>query len=155
MKMKKGHIILVIILVTVTVLNVVFRLMTGNTKAVDEIQAAAPVFTVRTEEAEIRTLEAYLEVNANIISGHQVAVVPDAAGRLASMRVSLGSTVQRGMLLAEVDPSRPGTVYSMSPVYAPVSGIVVSSPQSVGSTVSTGSVLMTIAVADSIEIEAQ
>jgi RND family efflux transporter MFP subunit len=70
------------------------------------------------------------------------------------MRVSLGSVVQRGALIAEVDPSRPGTVYELSSVYAPVSGMVVSSPQSVGSTVSTGTVLMTIAVANTIEIEA-
>ena len=38
-----------------------------NTAAAQEI--SSNVFTVRTEEAEIRTLKAYLEVNANIVSG--------------------------------------------------------------------------------------
>jgi RND family efflux transporter MFP subunit len=70
------------------------------------------------------------------------------------MRVNLGSVVQRGQLLAEIDPSRPGTDYALSPVYAPVSGTVVSSPQTVGSTVSTATSLMTLAVNGSIEIEA-
>jgi multidrug efflux pump subunit AcrA (membrane-fusion protein) len=114
----------------------------------------ATVFSVRTEDAETRTLQAYIEVNANIISGQQVAVMPDANGRLVSMRIGLGDTVQRGTLIAEVDPSRPGTDYSLSPVYAPVSGIVVSSPLTVGSTISTATPLFTLAINNSIEIEA-
>jgi len=112
------------------------------------------IFTVRTEDAEIRNLQAYIEVNGNIVSEQQVAVVPDSAGRIVSMRVALGSRVQRGSLVAEVDPSRPGAMYSLSPVYAPVSGIVVTSPAAVGSTVSTASTLFTIAVSDNVEIEA-
>ena len=153
MKTKKS---IAVIVVVIAVVLVIFTSMTNGKKTADydPQEAAAPVFTVRTEEAEIRTLQAYLEVNANIVSGHQVAVMPDANGRLVSMRVGLGSTVQRGALIAEVDPSRPGVDYSLSPVYAPVSGTVISSPQPVGSTVSTGTVLMTIAVNDSIEIEA-
>jgi len=123
------------------------------------IMAAAPVstatiFTVRTENAELRTLQTYIEVNANVVSGNQVAVVPDANGRLASMRVGLGTVVQRGELIAEVDPSRPGTVFSMSPVFAPVSGRVVTNPQTVGSMVSTATPLLILAVNGSIEIEA-
>jgi RND family efflux transporter MFP subunit len=80
--------------------------------------------------------------------------MPDAAGKLVSMRVGLGSVVQKGQLIAEVDPSRPGTDYALSPVYAPVAGMVVSNPQTVGSTVSTATSLMTLAVNGSIEIEA-
>jgi len=70
------------------------------------------------------------------------------------MRVGLGSVVQRGEVIAEVDPSRPRTVFSMSPVYAPVSGRVVTTPQTVGSTVSPATPLLTLAVNGSIEIEA-
>ncbi|MDR2739733.1 MAG: efflux RND transporter periplasmic adaptor subunit [Treponema sp.] len=112
------------------------------------------VFAVRTANAERRTLQAYIEVNGNIVSEEQVAVVPDAAGRLVSMKVSLGSPVRKGALVAEVDPSRPGTAYSLSPVYAPVSGTVVSNPLSIGSTVSTGTTLLTLSAAGSVEIEA-
>jgi multidrug efflux pump subunit AcrA (membrane-fusion protein) len=112
------------------------------------------VFAVRTATAERRTLQAYIEVNGNIVSEEQVAVVPDAAGKLVSMKAGLGSLVQKGTLVAEVDPSRPGTVYSLSPVYAPISGTVVSNPLTVGSTVSTGTTLLTLAAAGSVEIEA-
>ena len=129
--------------------------MSGNITGVQPAsKLPSHTFTVRTEEAEIRTLQAYLEVNANIVSANQVAVMPDANGRLVSMLVSLGDYVQRGSIIAEVDPSRPGTEYSLSPVYAPVSGMVVTSPQAAGSTVSTSTVLMTIAVNNSIEVEA-
>jgi multidrug efflux pump subunit AcrA (membrane-fusion protein) len=112
------------------------------------------VFAVRTAMAERRTLQAYIEVNGNIVSEEQVAVVPDAAGKLVSMKVNLGSLVQQGALVAEVDPSRPGTAYSLSPVYAPISGTVVSHPLTIGSTVSTGVTLLTLAAAGSVEIEA-
>ena len=153
--MKTKKTIAVAVLAIALGLVIFTSMTTGKKTGFDNSQIAAPtIFTVRTEEAEIRTLQAYLEVNANVVCGHQVAVMPDANGRLVSMRVSLGSVVQGGELIAEVDPSRPGTAYLLSPVYAPVSGMVVSNPQSVGSTVSTGTMLMTIAVNDSIEIEA-
>ena len=117
-------------------------------------QGQNTVFAVRTADAETRTLQAYIEVNGNIVSEKQVAVVPDVAGKLVSMKVNLGSPVQKGALVAEVDPSRPGTAYSLSPVYAPISGTVVSNPLTIGSTVSTGVTLLTLAAAGSTEIEA-
>jgi multidrug efflux pump subunit AcrA (membrane-fusion protein) len=112
------------------------------------------IFAVRTEYAEIRDLKAYIDVNGNIVSAQQVAVVPDAAGKLVSVKVLLGSAVQKGALLGEVDPSRPGDSYSLSPIYAPVSGTVVSKPLSPGSTVSTNTTVLTLAATGLLEIEA-
>jgi multidrug efflux pump subunit AcrA (membrane-fusion protein) len=117
-------------------------------------QGQDTVFAVRTANAERRTLQAYIEVNGDVVSQERVAVVPDAAGRLVSMKAHLGSPVQKGALVAEVDPSRPGTAYSLSPVYAPISGTVVSHPLTAGSTVSTVTTLLTLAAAGSVEIEA-
>jgi multidrug efflux pump subunit AcrA (membrane-fusion protein) len=119
-----------------------------------QTQERNTVFAVRTAIAERRTLQAYIEVNGNIVSEKQVAVVPDAAGKLVSMKAGLGSAVQKGALVAEVDPSRPGTAYALSPVYAPISGAVVSNPLTIGSTVSTATTLLTLAAAGSTEIEA-
>jgi multidrug efflux pump subunit AcrA (membrane-fusion protein) len=120
----------------------------------EERGADAAVFAVKTEEAVIRSLQAYIEVNGNIVSEEQVTVVPEAGGKLVSMRTSLGAVVRKGDLLAQVDPSKPGAEYFLSPVYAPVSGMVVSNPASVGSTVSTATGLLTIASAGLLEIEA-
>ena len=116
--------------------------------------ASGTVFSVRTAAVERRDVQAYIEVNGNIASDHQVVVMPEAAGKLVSMRVALGSRVAKGALVAEVDPSRPGAQYSLSPVYAPVTGVVVSAPAAAGSTVSTATALFTIAAAETIEIEA-
>jgi multidrug efflux pump subunit AcrA (membrane-fusion protein) len=113
------------------------------------------VFSVRTAGAERRTLQAYIEVNGNVAAGDQIAVLPSMEGKLVSMKAGLGSIVQKDQLLAEVDPSLPGKTYSLSPVYAPISGIVISTPSAEGSTVTKTSSLMTIAVAGSIRIEAQ
>jgi multidrug efflux pump subunit AcrA (membrane-fusion protein) len=112
------------------------------------------VFTVRVEEAQTRSLQVYIEVNGNIRNKEQVTVVPEAAGKLVSMETAIGAMVRKGDILAQVDPSRPGMQYLLSPVYAPVSGTVVSNPVSAGSTVSTATPLMIIAPAGSIEIEA-
>ncbi|MDR3334358.1 MAG: efflux RND transporter periplasmic adaptor subunit [Treponema sp.] len=112
------------------------------------------VFSIRTGEAELRTLQAYIEVNGNIVTEQQVGVAPEVAGKLVSMKVDLGSTVRKGALLAEVDQSKPGMQYTLSPVYAPISGTVITTPVPVGSTVSTTQTLMTLSGTNALELEA-
>jgi multidrug efflux pump subunit AcrA (membrane-fusion protein) len=112
------------------------------------------VFSVWTAEAVRKTLQAYIEINGNIVAEQQVSVVPDAAGKLVSLEAALGSSVRKGQIIAQVDPSRPGTSYSLSPVSAPIAGIVVSGPLAVGSTVTTGTSIMVIAASNAIQIEA-
>jgi multidrug efflux pump subunit AcrA (membrane-fusion protein) len=116
--------------------------------------AADTVFSVRAAKAENRDLQAYLELNGNVVNENQVAVFPDMGGKLVSVRVSLGSRVQKGQVIAEVDPSKPGSSYSLSPVTAPISGTVVGAPLSVGATVSASSAIATIADSRRLEIEA-
>jgi RND family efflux transporter MFP subunit len=113
----------------------------------------ASVFSVRTAAAVRKTMQAYIEINGNIVAEQQVSVVPDAAGKLVSLEATLGSTVRKGQLIAQVDPSRPGASYSLSPVSAPITGIVVSGPAALGSTVTTGTTIMTIAASDAIQME--
>ena len=125
-----------------------------NRPKITEAATTTPTFAVRTEKAEIRTLRSHIEINANIVSGNQLTVVPDVAGKLVSMQVVLGSAVQKGDILAQVDPSRPGAEYALNSVRAPVSGMVISSPIAVGSTVSTNTSLMIIAVNNTVEIDA-
>jgi multidrug efflux pump subunit AcrA (membrane-fusion protein) len=114
----------------------------------------ASMFSVRTVPAARKTLQAYIEINGNIVAEQQVSVVPDTGGKLVSLEVASGSPVRKGQIVAQVDPSRPGTTYSLSPVSAPIAGIVVSGPLAVGSTVTTGTSIMTIAASDAIQIEA-
>jgi multidrug efflux pump subunit AcrA (membrane-fusion protein) len=116
--------------------------------------ATVTVFSVRTAEAVSRDLQAYIEVNGNIVNENQVAVFPDMGGKLVSMGAALGSRVQKGEVIAQVDPSKPGSPYSLSPVIAPVAGMIVSTPPAVGATVSTTGAIVTIAGSQRLEIEA-
>jgi multidrug efflux pump subunit AcrA (membrane-fusion protein) len=113
------------------------------------------VFSVKTEKAVVKTLQAYIEVNGDVVAETNVDVVPDAAGKLVTLKVEVGSTVRKGQLIAEVDPSRPGTAYSLSPVYAPISGTVTSAPLSVGATVSTATMVAAVGVMDKLELKAR
>jgi multidrug efflux pump subunit AcrA (membrane-fusion protein) len=116
--------------------------------------AADTVFSVRAARAENRDLQAYLEVNGNVVNENQVTVFPDMGGKLVSLNAALGSRVRKGQVIAEVDPSKPGSSYSLSPVIAPISGTVVGAPLSVGATVSASSVIVTIADSQRLEVEA-
>jgi multidrug efflux pump subunit AcrA (membrane-fusion protein) len=124
-----------------------------NNKPLTEAETTA-VYSVKTTDAEQRTLRSYLEVNGDIVSERQVRVFPEISGKLASVRVALGSVVWQGDLIAEVDPSRPGVQYQLSPVYAPISGTVSAALLAAGSTVSQGDSIATISVIENLQIEA-
>jgi membrane fusion protein, multidrug efflux system len=111
-----------------------------------------PVYSVKSADVLKQTLNAYLEVNGDIVSAQQADVFPDVSGKLISVLVALGSYVRKGELIAEVDPSRPGTTYMNSPVYAPISGIVCKTPLSSGMTVSANSIITAISVNENLEI---
>ena len=112
----------------------------------------SPVYSVRTANVREQTLYAYLNVNGDIVAAQQADVFPDVSGKLAGVRVSLGSYVRKGDVIAEVDPSRPGADYLNSPVYAPISGIVSKTPLSVGMTVSSNTSITVISASDNLEI---
>jgi multidrug efflux pump subunit AcrA (membrane-fusion protein) len=114
-----------------------------------------PVFSVKTENAGKRTLRAFLEVNGDIVSGQEAGVFPDAAGKLVRVYAALGSQVRKGDVLAEVDPSKPGTSYMSSPVYAPISGTVSKTPLSPGATVSPNTSITTLSETGDLEITAR
>ena len=127
----------------------------GERRGAQTASSAGAVFAVRTGQAKTGDLQAYIEVNGNVVSSSQIAVTPDVTGRIAAVNAGLGQTVRKGFLLAQVDPSRPGSVYELSPVYAPVSGIIVNVEASLGANIATtGQALFTIAADNRVEVEA-
>jgi multidrug efflux pump subunit AcrA (membrane-fusion protein) len=126
-----------------------------ESKSLAESSEPPVIFSVRTEQAEKRTLRAFLEVNGDIVSVQEADVFPDASGKLTRVYVVLGSRVRRGDVIAEVDPSKPGTSYMSSPVHAPISGIVSRTPLSVGATISPNTSVTTLSVIDNLEITAR
>ena len=157
--LKKGIFALVILLAVAGFLFIPSILAGNETGSGPNPRAmmagGAPVFSVRVEETQVQTLFAFLDVNGDIVSAQQADVFPDVAGRLVSVRVGLGSYVRQGEIIAEVDPSRPGTNFMNSPVYAPISGIVSKMPLSVGMTVGTNTSITVISSNGSTEITAR
>ena len=111
------------------------------------------VYTVQTQTVTKSDLQEYLSVNGNVQTSNTISVYPDIAGKVKSVKVTLGSNVKRGDLIATIDPSVPGSVYAESPVYAPISGKITSLPLTVGTSVSTSSAIAQIGTTRGLQIK--
>ncbi len=112
------------------------------------------VFTVRSAEATVQTLTDYVITNGEVESQSAVDVFPSMSGKVSQINVLLGSQVKKGDVIAKIDPSEPGTKYALSPVEAPISGSIVSSPLKVGTTVTTNSAITMIGDVDNLQVTA-
>ena len=112
------------------------------------------IFTVRSAEAVKKTLNDYVITNGEVESQSAVEVFPSMGGKIQQINVLLGSQVKKGDVIAKIDPSEPGTKYALSPVEAPISGSIVSTPLKVGTKVTTNSAVTMIGDIDNLQISA-
>jgi multidrug efflux pump subunit AcrA (membrane-fusion protein) len=124
----------------------------GADDADEHAEEAVPVYAVNTTTAVQGHIRDYLALSGDIVAASTVDAFSDIAGRVSSLHVQIGSHVQRGALIAEVDPSRPGMEFVPSPVRAPVSGTVVALPAQLGMTISQAVPLVRIAGGGGLEI---
>ncbi|MBN2351236.1 MAG: efflux RND transporter periplasmic adaptor subunit [Spirochaetales bacterium] len=96
-----------------------------------------PTVSVQVLTVKKTSLEEYIKTNGDIVSRNSVDVYPDIAGKLVRLRVSLGEAVAKGQVIADVDPSKPGSVYTLNGVRAPIAGTITELPADIGSTVGT------------------
>ena len=108
---------------------------------------------VRVTTVEQGTIENSVVINGDVLARNQVSIFPTVGGKLTESRFGVGDRVTRGNVVAMVDPSRPGEVYSHSPVVSTVSGTVLQAPFSIGDTVSTGSALYIVGDLSSLRVE--
>lgn len=113
------------------------------------------VYPVQTETVQKSDLQEYLQLNGNVKADNTISVFPDMSGKLVSVPVTLGTYVKKGQMIAEVDPSVPGSVYAKSPVYAPIEGYITSLPLTPGTTVSTSSEIARIGNIKTLQIESK
>ncbi|MCR5402114.1 MAG: efflux RND transporter periplasmic adaptor subunit [Treponema sp.] len=112
------------------------------------------VVTVRSELLQFETLNDFMITNGEVESQSAIEVYPSMSGKISSVNVTLGSHVEKGDVIAYVDPSEPGSNYAKSPVVAPISGSIVSSPAKVGAKVSTTSAFTMIGDIENLQISA-
>jgi multidrug efflux pump subunit AcrA (membrane-fusion protein) len=99
------------------------------------------------------TIENSVVINGDVLAQNQVSIFPTVGGKLVEARIGIGDRVSRGNIVAMVDPSRPGEVYSHSPVVSTISGTVLQAPYSIGDTVSTQSALYVLGDLSALRIE--
>lgn len=116
--------------------------------------AGNTIFAVRSVEAVKKTLNDYVITNGEVESQSAVEVFPSMGGKVQQINVLLGSQVKKGDVIAKIDPSEPGTKYALSPVEAPISGSIVSTPLKVGTKVTTNSAVTMIGDIDNLQISA-
>ena len=103
----------------------------GFNKAQENITTVA----VEAESATLQTVSQFIRVNGDVVSDVSVNIYSDVAGKLVEKRVNLGSTVRKGDIIAVVDPSAPGEVYSTSAVRSTITGTITSFNGYVGDTI--------------------
>jgi len=115
--------------------------------------AARNAAAVRVVTVEQGTIEKSVIINGEILARNQVTIYPTVGGRLVESNYTVGDRVTRGAVVARIDPSRPGEVYSRSSVTSTVAGTVLQAPYSVGDTVSTQTAVFIIGDLSSVLIE--
>jgi RND family efflux transporter MFP subunit len=99
---------------------------------------------IRVAPVVLGTIENYVVINGDVLAASQVSILPAVGGRLAETRRRIGDAVERGTVIAMVDPSKPGENYALSPVLSTVSGTVVQLPVNPGDTVNANTVIAVI-----------
>jgi RND family efflux transporter MFP subunit len=108
---------------------------------------------VRTTEVVLGTIENSVVINGDVLAAGQVTIYPTVGGKLTELRFRVGDRVSRGQVVAMVDPSRPGEVFSQSPVISTISGTVLQAPLHSGDTVGTGTAVYIIGDLSVLEVE--
>jgi RND family efflux transporter MFP subunit len=83
------------------------------------------------------TIENSVVINGDVLAATQISIFPAVGGRVTQTFFQVGDSVSQGAVVAMVDPSRPGQIYSDSPVLSTISGTVLQAPVHRGDTVST------------------
>ena len=102
------------------------------------------VFSVRTLTMREGTISDYIKINGDVITVTEVDIYPEVGGKLVDLNANIGDYIRKGDMIAEVDPSKPGTIYSNSPVRSTISGTVTSVPGEIGSTVTTSTSIIKV-----------
>ena len=109
--------------------------------------------TVRVTPVSPDTIENSVIINGEILARNQVTIFPVIGGRLVEIYRRIGDRVNRGDIVAMVDPSRPGEIYSRSPVVSTVGGTVLQAAYSIGDTITTQSPVFVVGDLSSLLIE--
>ncbi|MDR2481831.1 MAG: efflux RND transporter periplasmic adaptor subunit [Spirochaetaceae bacterium] len=119
----------------------------------DAAQMLQTATVVRVLPATLDTISNSIAVLGDVIVTKQVSLYPQIAGKITSLTVRVGDIIEKNQIVAYIDPSRPGEVFSASPVRSTISGAVLQSPFSAGEMVTSQSTIYVIGDTTSLAIE--
>ena len=108
---------------------------------------------VRVTPVVMGTIENSVIINGDVLAARQISLFPTVGGRVSETRFQVGDWVGQGAVVAMIDPSRPGEVFSHSPVSSTISGTILQSPVSPGDTVSTQTPVYIVGDLSSLVVE--
>lgn len=158
---KVGTVVIIIALLIVTAIVVLLILGAGKNKSKKASfggfggRGPQVASAVRTVVAKKTTLTDYVITNGEIETQKSIEVFPSIGGKVIEMKVSLGSQVKAGDVIAYIDPSEPGAVYAKSPVIAPIDGSILTSPVKVGQKINVSSVITKIGDINNLQVTAK
>jgi len=116
---------------------------------------AAPraAVAVRVSPIERSNIENSVVINGDVQVQNQISIFPTVGGRVTETFFQVGDTVRQGSIVAMVDPSRPGQIFSQSPVESPINGTILRAPVNVGDTVTAQTVIYVVGDLSSLMIE--
>ena len=117
--------------------------------------AGGAATAVSTVKAEALILKDFVLTNGEVETQVSVDVFPSIGGKVVQMKVSLGSSVNKGDVIAYIDPSEAGSYYVNSPVTAPISGSILTSTVKVGQKVNASSVIAKIGDISNLQVTAK
>jgi membrane fusion protein (multidrug efflux system) len=110
------------------------------------------VFAVNVTPAVRGEINDYIEVNGDVETTTSVDVYAETAGEIVRLPVRLGQFVEAQALIAEVDPSRPGQNFALSPVRSPIAGTITRLPARVGAQVSPQAPIAVVSRTNELEV---
>ena len=143
MKKSKGSIIvtvvIVILILTITGFGVRTYIERNQPVEAADLEAGQSrnAATVRVTPVVKDTIENTVMINGDVLAVNQVSIFPTVAGKITETLFQVGDKVDQGTVVAFVDPSRPGQVFSSSPVVSTISGTILQVPIQKGDTVTT------------------
>ncbi|HKK48419.1 MAG TPA: efflux RND transporter periplasmic adaptor subunit [Alkalispirochaeta sp.] len=124
----------------------------GGAEQATGAQNVDSVFAVNVTPAVQGEINDYIEINGDVQTTASVDVFSDTNGEVVRLYIGVGQTVQAGETIAEVDPSRPGQNFALSPVRAPITGTITRLPARVGAQVAPSAPVAQISRTTDLEI---
>lgn len=114
--------------------------------------ATSKAVTVSVKTMEPETIRSTVKLNGEVESQSSVTIYPDTSGKVTQIVKKLGDSVQKGDVIAYVDPSKSGASYALNPVVATVSGTITAQPITTGDTVSSSTAIASIGSLEDLQI---